>query len=109
MGKRFFFELKSLPDFSLTRYQAINLSDLGSVVKNNNVFLRQLHSLGLVLNMSFHLYYSFIPHLPHGERIKVVLMCQEESEKETVSNHSGNQKFPPDFRGLCDYTLIKWE
>lgn len=85
MGKRFFFELKSLPDFSLTRYQAINLSDLGSVVKNNNVFLRQLHSLGLVLNMSFHLYYSFIPHLPHGERIKVVLMCQEESEKETVS------------------------
>lgn len=85
MGKQFFFELKSLPDFSLTRYQAINLSDLGSVVKNNNVFLRQLHSLGLVLNMSFHLYYSFIPHLPHGERIKVVLMCQEESEKETVS------------------------
>ena len=76
MEEMFFFELKTLPDFTLTRYQAIGMSDLSSVVKNNVVFLRQLHSLGLVLEMSFHLYYSYIPSLPLGTRIKIFLMCR---------------------------------
>lgn len=76
MEERFFFELKTLPDFTLTRYQAIGMSDLSSVVKNNVVFLRQLHSLGLVLEMSFHLYYSYIPSLPLGTRVKIFLMCR---------------------------------
>ena len=41
MGMRFFFELKELPDFTLTKYQAVNISDLNSVVRNNAVFLKQ--------------------------------------------------------------------
>jgi len=76
MEERFFFELRKLPDFTLTHYQAIGMSDLSSVVKNNVVFLRQLHSLGLVLEMSFHLYYSYIPALPLGTRVKIFLMCR---------------------------------
>lgn len=58
MGMRFFFELKELPDFTLTKYQAVNISDLNNVVRNNAVFLKQLHSLGLVSGLSFHLFYS---------------------------------------------------
>lgn len=81
MKTRFFFELKTLPDFTLTSYQAINMSDLDSVAQNNVVFLKQLHSLGVVLGMSFHLYYSYKPSLPTGSRIKIFLMCCTEDEK----------------------------
>lgn len=80
MEKRFYFALQNLPDFTLTAYQAIRLSDLGSVCEKNTVFLKQLHSLGLVLDMDFHLYYIYDPTLPDGAKLMIVLMCRTGSE-----------------------------
>ena len=85
MERRFYFELKTLPDFTLTCYQTINLSDLDSVVKNNIVFLKQLHSMGVVLGMSFHLYYSYMPSFPSGSKIKIFLMCRVDEDKKELS------------------------
>lgn len=79
MEKRFYFALQNLPDFTLTAYQAIKLSDLGSVCEKNIVFLKQLHSLGLVFDMDFHLYYIYDPALPDGARMMIVLMCRTET------------------------------
>lgn len=79
MEKRFYFALQNLPDFTLTAYQAIKLSNLGSVCEKNIVFLKQLHSLGLVYDMDFHLYYIFDPALPDGARTMIVLMCRTEA------------------------------
>lgn len=86
MEKRFFFELKTIPDFTLVSYQAINMSDLGSVMKNNAIFLRQLHSLGIVFGMSFHLYYSYNPSFIAGEKIKIFLMCLVKEEKYKITD-----------------------
>lgn len=87
MERRFYFELKTLPDFTLTSYQAIGMSDLGSVVKNNIVFLKQLHSLGVVFGMSFHLYYSYVPNFPLGSKIKIFLMCRIGDDKNEPSGN----------------------
>ena len=91
MGMRFFFELKELPDFTLTKYQAVNISDLNSVVRNNAVFLKQLHSLGLVSGLSFHLFYSFLPSMPEWRKLQIILMAERSGDGVDITADSLSQ------------------
>lgn len=86
--KRYYFVLRQIPDFTLSKYQSLNLSDFGRVSGNNLVFLKQLHSLGLVGNMDFHLFFSYVPKLEYGEGLEIFLMCCTNSNSEIVKDEN---------------------
>lgn len=74
MSDSFYFKLRELPDFSLSKHKSHNSQS--DVSEKNLIFIKQLHGLGVVLNMDFHLYYIFDPDAQYAPKLTVILECR---------------------------------
>lgn len=88
MSDSFYFKLRELPDFSLSKYKAHNSQS--DVSEKNLIFIKQLHGLGIVLNMDFHLYYIFNPEPINGSKMTVILECRCVNECDIDIQHLYN-------------------
>ncbi len=75
------FEVDTIPDLSLNKYQTLADTGIEGVLKRHESFLRQWHGIGMAGDISFHLLYMFIPQLPAGERLKLYFMLQGSLEE----------------------------
>lgn len=75
------FEVDTIPDLSLNKYQTLADTGIEGVLKRHESFLRQWHGIGMAGGISFHLLYMFIPQLPAGERLKLYFMLQGSLEE----------------------------
>lgn len=74
MNRFFYYRVKYLPDFTLSKYSSGN--NISAVFEKNQIFIRQLHGLGNEMNISFHLYYIFNPGICNGDKLNIVLECE---------------------------------
>lgn len=72
MSHSYYFTLKHIPDFSLSKY--VSGRSQAEIFEKNQIFIRQLHGLGKTYGIHFHLYYIFSPEKTDS-RFNVVLEC----------------------------------
>lgn len=72
MSHSYYFTLKHIPDFSLSKYASGRSQ--AEIYEKNQIFIRQLHGLGKTYGIHFHLYYIFSPKRTDS-RLRAVLEC----------------------------------
>ena len=68
------FSVDRIPDLTLIKYSAMESSSVGELMEKHAVFLRQLHRLGSISQVYFHLLYYFDanPAIPKGNHLSVL-------------------------------------
>lgn len=68
------FGVNYIPDLSLTKYSVYDISCQEDLIEKHNIFLRQLHRLGVMSQVYFHLLYYFDcdSSIPRGKRLKIL-------------------------------------
>ena len=80
---RKYYELKVIPDLSLSKYSSLDSGDVGGVIQAHSHFWRQMHRKGLLSGESFHLFYEYNPERPIGSRLKIGICVDAQTEGET--------------------------
>ena len=87
------FNLKRIPDLSLTKYMSLDESGVDGVLEKHGSFLRQLNRKGNLSKVVFHLIYSFHPEAAKGEKLSISLIAAGHENalvhtKELIQNSS---------------------
>ena len=77
-----YYEVRRIPDLSLSKYSALDESGVNGVLKKHEAFLRQIHRKGLLGKEIIRWIYEYNPSAPKGKRMKIVLKfdCSEVSD-----------------------------
>lgn len=67
-----YYELKSVPDFSLNKYASLSETGPAGVLTQHQAFWRQLNQWGKLFQGSIHFIYEFNPEMSVGQRLKLV-------------------------------------
>jgi len=81
--REYFYIIDELPDLSLAKYTGLDSSGASGVIERHSTFLKQLHTIGSLYNMSFHLFYAFCSQNEKGSRLIISLMCIINDENTT--------------------------
>lgn len=84
----FFFIIDELPDLSLAKYTGLDNTGASGVISRHSAFLKQLHTIGEINSMSFHIFYSYTAGAEKGGRLKIVILCRSKKnsdDKDEVS------------------------
>ena len=76
---RCFYELKRVPDFSLSKYSSLSETGPNGVISQHSSFWRQMNQWGKLFQGSIHLLYKFMPEKEMGERMQVALCLESQS------------------------------
>lgn len=74
------FQIKQIPDLTLTKYQSLADTGVEGVLKRHENFLRQWHGICSVGRVSFHLLYCYLPSEPMGYKLKCYFLLQGDEE-----------------------------
>ena len=68
------FLVNKLPDLTLTKYSVFDGSSVDDVIDKHSIFLRQLHRLGKISRVYFHLlyYYNPSPEISRGRHLTIL-------------------------------------
>ena len=80
---RCFYELKSTPDFTLSKYSSLSETGPNGVIAQHTPFWRQLNQWGKLFQGRIHLIYRFMPTSDFGERLQITL-CLETKDAEGI-------------------------
>lgn len=72
------FQINTLPDLSLKKYQMLADTGIQGVLKRHESFLRQWHGICMESGSCFHLLYLYLPDEIAGKRLKVYFTVQSE-------------------------------
>lgn len=72
------FQINTLPDLSLKKYQMLADTGIQGVLKRHESFLRQWHGICMESGSCFHLLYLYLPDEMAGKRLKVYFTVQSE-------------------------------
>lgn len=73
LEKMLVYQIKTVPDLSLSKYQAFADSGIDGMLQAQTQFLRQLHRVATLGNISVHMFFDYVPKNQAGNRIKVRL------------------------------------
>ena len=75
------FVVNKLPDLTLAKYSVFDGSGVGSIIEKHGIFLRQLHRLGKISKVYFHLLYFYNPsaEIPKGNHLTIVFYATADS------------------------------
>lgn len=87
--REYFFTIDELPDLSLAKYTGLDSTGASGVISRHSAFLKQLHTIGELLRMSFHIFYAFnaAKKKEEGNRLTIAILCRigEDIEKDAKS------------------------
>lgn len=75
---RCFYELKRVPDFSLSKYSSLSETGPNGVISQHSSFWRQMNQWGKLFQGRIHLIYRFIPERELGERMQIILCLESQ-------------------------------
>lgn len=78
---RCFYELKRVPDFSLSKYSSLAETGPKGVISQHSSFWRQMNQWGKLFQGRIHLLYKYIPEKDLGERMKIVLCLESQLQE----------------------------
>ena len=67
------YEIGSIPDLTLSKYQAFADSGVDGILKAQTQFLRQLHRVALLGNVSIHFIFEYDPERSAGNKLRIRL------------------------------------
>ena len=68
------YKIKSIPDLSLSKYQAFADSGIEGMLEAQTQFFRQLHRVILSRKMHMHIFYDYNPKRTKGNKMEIFLM-----------------------------------
>lgn len=74
MNNQLYFNLHLIPDLTLNKYAVLGENGVNGVLDRHNSFLRLWHHITLLLNASMHLYITYDPSLPNGNKFKIGIL-----------------------------------
>ena len=90
-----FYEIKRIPDLTLSKYSALDENGVDGVLKKHLVFLRQIHRNALLNNETIHWIYEFNPSEDKGNRLKIFLKIDSQSNSSYESTWIENSPLAP--------------
>ena len=75
-----FYELKKIPDLSLSKYQSLEESGVEGVLDKQKAFLRQWQRISAICNIGIHLFIHFVPTEQTEKQIKIFLVYSYEQD-----------------------------
>lgn len=73
-----FYEIKRIPDLTLSKYSALDEGGVDGVLTKHLAFLRQIHREALLSNETIHWIYEYNPNAKKGKRLKIFLKFDSE-------------------------------
>ena len=80
MSEKLIFQVDTLPDLSLNKYQTLANTGIGGVLKRHESLLRQWHGICGQCNVSIHLLYIIDPRELIGQRLKLFVLFNGEHD-----------------------------
>ena len=78
--KEVYYSLEKIPDLSLNRYGLLEENGVEGVLKRHLEFLRQINCMGILAEISMHLFYQYDQSMTPGHRLKIMLMfCAQDT------------------------------
>lgn len=74
--REYFFVIDELPDLSLAKYTGLDNTGASGVISRHSAFLKQLHTIGNLQQISFHLFYAFSAEAGKGKRLVLSVLCR---------------------------------
>ena len=71
--REYFFVINELPDLSLAKYTGLDNTGAAGVISRHSAFLKQLHTIGELSHMSFHIFYAYDAGKEKGSRLTITL------------------------------------
>ena len=83
--REYFFVINELPDLSLAKYTGLDNTGAAGVISRHSAFLKQLHTIGELSHMSFHIFYAYDAGKEKGSRLTITILCRiGENFKENI-------------------------
>lgn len=68
------YEIKSIPDLTLSKYQVFADSGVDGMLEAQTQFIRQLHRVALLGNVSIHFVFDYDPDRSSGNKLRIRLI-----------------------------------
>lgn len=91
--REYFFVINELPDLSLAKYTGLDNTGAAGVISRHSAFLKQLHTIGELSHMSFHIFYAYDAGKEKGSRLTITILCRigenfkDENQSELEASH----------------------
>lgn len=92
-----YYEVKKIPDLTLSKYSALDEGGVDGVLKKHEAFLRQIHRKGLLNKELIHFIYEFNPSAPKGQRMKIVIKFDSNNVSSYTRNFIASSPLAPYF------------
>lgn len=95
--KQEYYELKQIPDLTLSKYSQLDEGDVEGVLQQHQAFWRQMNRRGQLLNEGYQLIYEYDPERELGRRLKICLRFDTASPvfiEETLRSSAISAYFP---------------
>ncbi len=91
------YQIKRIPDLTLSKYSALDESGVEGVLKKHLAFLRQIHRQALDSNEIVHWIYEYNPQEEKGNRLKIYLKFDSDKVNKYADNLIKNSPLAPYF------------
>lgn len=92
-----YYEVKRIPDLTLSKYSALDEGCVEGVLKKHEAFLRQIHRKGLLNKEIIRWIYEYNPSAPKGQRMKIIIKFDGKNASDYMQSFIGSSPLAPYF------------
>ncbi len=92
-----YYEVKRIPDLTLSKYSALDEGGVEGVLKKHEAFLRQIHRKGLLNKEIIRWIYEYNPSAPKGQRMKMIIKFDGKNASDYMQSFIGSSPLAPYF------------
>lgn len=92
-----FYEVKKIPDLTLSKYSALDEGGVEGVLKKHEAFLRQVHRKGLLNKEVIRWIYEYNPSAPKGQRMRIIIKFDGQNASDYMQSFIGSSPLAPYF------------
>ena len=92
-----YYEVKRIPDLTLSKYSALDEGGVEGVLKKHEAFLRQIHRKGLLNKEIIRWIYEYNPSAPKGQRMKIIIKFDGKNASDYMQSFIGSSPLAPYF------------
>lgn len=92
-----YYEVKRIPDLTLSKYSALDEGGVEGVLKKHEAFLRQIHRKGLLNKEIIRWIYEYNPSVPKGQRMKIIIKFDGKNASDYMQSFIGSSPLAPYF------------
>ncbi|MCM1104455.1 MAG: hypothetical protein NC409_10160 [Clostridium sp.] len=92
-----YYEVKRIPDLTLSKYSALDEGGVEGVLKKHEAFLRQIYRKGMLNKEIIRWIYEYNPSAPKGQRMKIIIKFDGKNASDYMQSFIGSSPLTPYF------------